>query len=128
VKLKERILLEIEHPIEQLICSHFDMTTLSIALERLQDPNFIPSLTFFKWENRNRYYMYEERILELTQSFNNALRSRNEIGVGRFRMEIGGLKLCAELYEHDKKEIYKLMAGGWFDFEIAENGYWMMSF
>lgn len=127
IKLREIILTEIDHPIEQLICSHFDMTTLPVALAKLQDPNFIPSLTLFKWENRNSYCMYNERITELTQLFNDVLRSRNEMGAGRFRMEIGGLRLRSGIHKRDRKMICERMAGGWFDFEIAENGCWIMT-
>jgi hypothetical protein len=128
VHLEEGILLQIEHPIEQLICSDFNISTLSVALDRLDDRTFIPSLTFFKWENRNSHYIPEERIPKLTQEFNRILCNRNEIGVGRFRMEIGGLRLRSEPDKCDREKIYELMDSDWFDFEIAENGNWIMSF
>lgn len=126
--LRKEILLQVEHPVEHLVCSYFDTSSISVALEQLQNSTFIPSLTSFRWEDHYRYLIEEDGVLELTQLFGDALRSRKKAGVGKFKMEIGGITLRDDFEQCDRKGVYKLMEADWFDFEIGEDGQWIMSF
>jgi hypothetical protein len=130
--LDEPILLSITHPIEQLICSHFDMYTLVIVLEKLQDPTFIPSLTFFKWEHcQDSHWTFRERMVESARLFRDVLWARKGIfgvGRGRFGMEIGGMWSPSWSGGLDRKAVYEIMASDWFTFEIAEDGNFIMNF
>ncbi|KAF7761699.1 hypothetical protein Agabi119p4_9691 [Agaricus bisporus var. burnettii] len=113
------------HPIDKLICSHFDILSLHIILERLKDSTFIPSLNFFKWEQGVGCDTYEsDRIFKLTRLFKDVLRCRHEMGVVGFRMEIDGLRTRVP---YNKHEVYKIMEGSGFDIDIAEDGRWIMS-
>lgn len=122
--LKGKRLSQIEHPFEQLICSDFHTFSLPVALEMLQDPAFMPSLTSFKWADQIRGYLYDEQVHNLTRSINYILRSRKDIGVGRFKIEIEGYR---EPDESDRKKVYELMSGAGLFFEIAKNGDWIAS-
>lgn len=127
-KLDRECLLQIKHPIEHLIFSEFDISDLYIALDLLEDISFVPSLVSFKWEHRHVCYLSEEKIHGLTQLLRNVLHNRREMGVGGFRMEIGGLRFRPTQDEHQIKRVYEYVSGSGFHFETAANGYWIMSF